>query len=102
MARQHRMTAARRAALRKAQLASAKKRRRRGNRRVARTNRIVLATGGLGLAAMAAGYSIKYKKAYNQRRDAAIFWSVMAAGEKAAREKPRVSDYPGMYGNWGR
>lgn len=59
----YQMTAARRRALRKAQLASARKRRGKGkgklaaaNRRATRNKRIALATGGLAGAAMAAGF----------------------------------------------
>lgn len=64
----YRMTAARRAALRKAQAASARKRRGRGkgklaaaNRRATRNKRIALAAGGLAGAAALAGYG-SYKK----------------------------------------
>ena len=59
----YRMTPKRRAALRKAQKISARKRRGKGkgklaaaNRRATRNKRIALATGGLFGAAMAAGY----------------------------------------------
>jgi hypothetical protein len=71
----YRMTAARKAALRKAQAASARKRRGRGrgklaaaNRRATRNKRIAVATGGLALAAMAAGYGSGYMKATSTKR----------------------------------
>lgn len=59
----YKMTAARRRALRKAQAASARKRRGKGkgklaaaNRRAVRNKRIAMATGGLAGAAALAGY----------------------------------------------
>lgn len=65
----YRMTSRRRAALRKAQAASARKRRGKGkgklaraNRRATRNKRIAIAAGGLGLAAMAAGYHGGYQR----------------------------------------
>lgn len=54
----HMMTARRRAALRKAQLASARKRKGRGrNKKMSRDRKIAIAAGGLALASIAAGYS---------------------------------------------
>lgn len=65
----YKMTPARRAALRKAQAASARKRRGRGkgklaaaNRRARRNARIAIAAGGLAGAAMAAGAYSNRKK----------------------------------------
>ena len=67
----YRMTPARRAALRKAQRISARKRRGKGkgklaaaNRRARRNRNIALATGGLAGAAMLAGYGKRNYKAY--------------------------------------
>lgn len=65
----HRMTPARRAALKKAQMASARKRRGHGkgklaaaNRRATRNRNIALAAGGLAGAAALAGYHGGYQR----------------------------------------
>lgn len=72
----YRMTAARRAALRRAQAASARKRRGKGkgklaaaNRRATRNKRIALAAGGLAGAAALAGYANSRSLKATYKRD---------------------------------
>ena len=81
MVRRYRMTAARRAALRKAQLASAKKRRR---------NRIVKTTAGvLGVTAAAAGGNYANKKVV-QRRNRKAFEAFMDRPPAITRGKKHI------------
>ena len=98
----YRMTPARKAALRKAQAASARKRRGKGkgklgaaNRRARRNRNIALATGGLAGAAALAGYSVGSYQAVStgrgQKRARKLFvMPVVKASMKVSNTKHRI------------
>lgn len=94
----YRMTPKRRAALRKAQKISARKRRGKGkgklaaaNRRATRNKRIALATGGLFGAAMAAGY-VKGKRSNSYKNKKGVKTGLSMHPRYSGMYKPNRRD----------